>query len=62
MMSKELRTTIHVLLISLAMIGGIGNLLVALWYIWKKGKLGRGFLHVAVSVIAFLMIMILSGR
>ncbi len=62
MMSNELRTTIHVLLVSLAVIGGAGNLLVALWYIWKKRELGRGFQHVAISVIAFLMIMVLSGR
>ncbi len=53
-MFGEFSTTLRLVALVLILIGGAGNLGVALWYVWKKEDLKRGFLHVAIAVIVLL--------
>jgi hypothetical protein len=46
---------LHLWIIALSIVGGIGNLIVAFWYIWKKRKWALAFLHIATAAFSFLM-------
>lgn len=40
-------------MVTLSIIGGLGNLGAAVWYIWKKKNWKLGFLHVGISAVSF---------
>ncbi len=56
---SELNTTLRTIALILAIIGGVGNLILAAWYIRKKKKPGLGIMHVAISTISPLILLVI---
>jgi len=55
---NQLNFTLRAITLILANIGGVGNLIVAAWYIWKK-KPGLGIMHVAISTTSLLTLLVI---
>lgn len=51
--------TLRTIALILVLFGGIGNIGVAVWYIWKEKKIKRGFLHLAISGITLLGLIVI---
>ena len=57
-MVTKLNVTLRTIVLIFAAIGGVGNLIVAAWYIWKK-KPGLGIMHVAISTTSLLTLLVI---
>jgi hypothetical protein len=53
-MFGEINTTLRLLAVVLIVLGALGNLGMAVWYIWQKGDSKRGVLHVVLAIVVLL--------